>query len=150
MNELEQRGVTPATTDWFSRWLGDMETRWPNLLRASGWDAFEAMRVEEFRDGNTLVVKADMPGLDPDKDVEISVGDHSLRIHAERRQTSKVEEDHGFRSEIRYGEFVRTLPLPVGATGDDVKATYKDGVLEVRVPVDKHRADACKVPVERV
>ena len=69
---------------------------------------------------------------------------------AERRQESKTEEKGGYRSEFHYGNFVRTLPLPVGASDKDVKATYKDGILEVRIPVDRKEAEAKKVPIERV
>ncbi len=41
------------------------------------------------------------------------------------------------------------VPLPIGATDEDVKATYKDGILEIRIPVDAHQAEARKVPVQR-
>jgi HSP20 family protein len=140
--ELEPRHDTTVPADWFGRWFDD-------LWRGRGVEGREPMRVEEFRDGDTLVVKAEMPGMNPDEDVEISVSDHTLRIRAERRQESKVEEKHGYRSEFRYGSFVRSVPLPVGATDEDVKATYKDGVLEVRVPIDQQTAEARKVPVHR-
>jgi HSP20 family protein len=131
--EVEARDDAPPPADWFTRWFG-----------------LEPIRVEEFRDGESLVVRADMPGLDPDDDVEISVGDHTLRIRAERRQESKVEEKDGYRTELRYGFFTRSVPLPAGAVDDDVKGTYKDGVLEVRVRIDPERADARKVTVQRV
>lgn len=150
MSDLEKRESAVAPTDWFSRWFDDMQMRWPDLWRGRAMEGLEPMRVEEFRDRDTMVVKAEMPGLDPDKDVEINVIDHTLRIRAERHQESKVEEKDGYRSEFRYGSFARSLSLPAGATDQDVKATYKDGVLEVRVPIDKQRADARKVPVQRV
>lgn len=106
-------------------------------------------RVEEFVEGDQLVVRAELPGMDPDKDVEVTVSDHTLRIKAERRQESRTEEPKGFRSEFRYGTFVRTMALPVGASEDDVKATYTDGVLEVRMPLDKSTAEARKVAITR-
>jgi HSP20 family protein len=108
------------------------------------------LRLEEFREGHELVVRAEMPGLDPDKDVDIHVSDHTLRIRAERKQETKAEHKEGYRSEFRYGSFVRTLSLPSGATDQDVKATYKDGILEVRIPVDTAKTEATKVPVQRV
>jgi HSP20 family protein len=92
------------------------------------------LRIEEYRDGDTLVVRSEMPGIDPDNDVEIDLRDHMLEIRAERRE-EKTEEDKGTRrSEFRYGSFFRAIPLPMEAKEGDVQATYKDGVLEVRVP----------------
>ena len=110
----------------------------------------EELRVEEFTEGNQAVVRVEMPGIDPDKDVEISVTDHTLRLHAERREEKKTEEKGSYRSEFRYGSFTRTVSLPAGATEKDVKATYKDGILEVRVPIDDEAAESKKIPVQRV
>ena len=90
-----------------------------------------------------------MPGIDPDKDVEITVFNHMLHLRAERRSETKTEDKKGYRSEFHYGSFARSVPLPVGATDDDVTATYNDGILEVRVPVDDIEADAKKIPISR-
>jgi len=90
-----------------------------------------------------------MTGIDPDKDVEIQVSDHTMHLRAERRQESEVEEKGGYRSEFHYGSFTRSVPLPVGATEQDVKASYKDGILEVRIPVDRKAAEAEKIPIQR-
>lgn len=108
------------------------------------------LRVEEFQDGDTLVVKTEMPGIDPDKDVDISVSDGILHIQAERREQSEHKDKDGYRSEFRYGSFERNIPLPTGTKDADVQASYKDGVLEVRLPVpessDKKKA---KIPITR-
>ncbi len=90
-----------------------------------------------------------MPGIDPDKDVQITVSDHTLHLRAERREETKTEDKGSYRSEFRYGTFSRTVQLPVGATEKDVKATYRDGILEVRIPVDRRAAEARKVQVQR-
>src|SRR5262249_17916578 len=107
------------------------------------------MRVEEFDDAGQHVVRIELPGIDPDRDVEIHVRDHVLSIAAERREALEEREKNRYRSEFRYGRFERHVPLPPGATSDDVRATYKDGILEVRVPLDAGRAAATKVPVQR-
>ena len=108
------------------------------------------LRVEEFVDGDTLVVRAELPDIDPEKDVDISVADGVLRITAEREVKSEHKEKDSFRSEFRYGSFVRTVPLPAGATETDVTATYKDGVLEIRVPVaEPVEAAPTKIPITR-
>ena len=92
------------------------------------------MRVEEVVDDETMVIRAEMPGIDPERDVEISVSDGFLHIHAEREERTEEERQNGYRSEFRYGTFERSLELPEGTADSDITATYKDGILEVRVP----------------
>jgi HSP20 family protein len=155
MAETDETQTTPAVRgtampDWFDRWFGE----WPfPRFRPDLWRGFaegpEMLRVEEFTEGDELVVRAEMPGIDPDKDVEIQVSDHRLHLRAERREESKTEDKGGYRSEFRYGSFTRSVPLPVGATEADVKASYKDGILEVRIPVDRKAAEAKKIPIQR-
>ena len=159
MTEIEkatQPETTPAVRapdsgDWFDRWAADWPRPrfWPDLRRVFGESSFEPLRVEEFTEGDSLIVRAEMPGIDPDKDVQISVSDHTLHLRAERREESKTEEKGAYRSEFRYGSFARTVPLPVGATDKDVKATYKDGILEVRIPIDRGEAESKKIPIQR-
>lgn len=93
------------------------------------------LRVEEFVDDKTQVVRAELPGIDPDKDVEIAIEGGDLRITAQRQEKTEHKGKDSYRSEFRYGSFTRTVKLPPGATEADVKATYTDGVLEIRVPV---------------
>jgi len=123
----------------------------PDLARRvfeGEWDT-SSLKVEEYRDGDTLVVKAEIPGIDPDKDIDISVSDGVLHIQAERQERTEHKDKDGYRSEFRYGSFVRNIPLPAGAQDEDVKASYKDGVLEVRVPVAESTATATKIQVTR-
>ena len=155
-DRTNQNDSTPAVrssewSDMAERWLGE----WPrprlwSELRRGLDDRRDVMNVEEFTDGDHLVVRAEMPGIDPDKDVRITVSDHTLHLQAERRQETKTEEHGTYRSEFSYGRFARTVALPIGASDKDVKATYKDGILEVRIPVDRNEADAERVPVQRV
>jgi HSP20 family protein len=128
---------------------------WPAWMTRLGvpdvWEAFgggHELKVEEFRDNGSMVVRAELPGIDPDKDVEVTMTDNRLRIHAERTTKTDRSEDRMYRSEFRYGSFDRILPLPAGAKVDDVKATYLDGILEVRVPVSE-AAEVRKVAVAR-
>jgi HSP20 family protein len=110
-----------------------------------------AMRMEEFVEGETLVVRAELPGIDPEKDVEITVDNGVLTIAAERRE-QKIEGEEGtsgYRSEFRYGSYRRSMTLPTGATEDDVKATYTDGILEVRVPIGTEKPTPRKVEISR-
>lgn len=107
------------------------------------------LKVEEYREDGTLVIKADLPGIDPDKDVEMTVTDGVLHLRAERREEKETSERDYRRTEIRYGAFSRTLPLPPGAVESDVKASYKDGVLEVRVPVKPELTAPKAIPITR-
>ena len=94
------------------------------------------IRVEDFVDENTFVVRDELPGVDPDKDIEVAVVGDVLTIRGERRE----EERDRNHSEFHYGSFSRSVRLPRGATSDDVSATYGDGVLEVRLPMQDRRA----------
>ncbi len=122
--------------------------RWRQLFEFD--EGQEWLRVEEFHDGDTLVVRAELPDIDPDKDVEVTTTGGVVRIHAHREQKSDHKEKRGYRSEFRYGEFERDIALPQGAVADDVKATYSNGVLEVRIPCpEKPEPTSTKVPVTR-
>lgn len=78
-----------------------------------------------------------MPGIDPDKDVEITVSDGVLHLKAHREEKAEKNKPAVYRSEFHYGSFERAIRLPEGATEADVKANYQDGILEVRVPIAK-------------
>jgi len=124
----------------------------PDLFRRifdTDWDA-GWLRVEEFRDGEDLVVRADLPGIDPDKDVELTIGDGVLHIAAHREEKSEKKEKDGYRTEFRYGSFARKVLLPPDADEAVVKATYADGVLEVRVPIGPPvKESLTRVPITR-
>jgi len=120
--------------------------RWRRLFEFEGGQ--EWLRVEEFHEGDTLVVRAELPDIDPEKDVEVTADDAAVRIHARREHKVEREEKRGFRSEFQYGEFEREIGLPQGATAKDVKATYANGILEVRVPCpEKDEVKPTKVPI---
>ena len=112
------------------------------------WEAGDLIRVEEFREDGTLVIRADLPGIDPDKDVAVTVSDGMLHIEAERREEEKREEKGYLRQEVRYGPLARSLPLPEGVTEADIAATYKDGILEIRIP-EPTREEAKKIAISK-
>jgi len=108
----------------------------------------DLIRVEEFREDGVLVIRADLPGIDPEADVELTVSHGVLRIEAERREEQKKEGKGYVRQELRYGSLSRSLPLPEGVTEADIAATYKDGVLEIRVP-EPERGPAKKIAISK-
>jgi HSP20 family protein len=135
---------------WLDEWFAPM--RWPAWPAFFGeeWSGAAPIRVDEFREDGTLVVRAELPGIDPDKDVEITVSDGMLTIEARREEEEKASGRDWLRHELRYGAFRRTLPLPEGVSESDIKASYKDGILEIRVPVPAEPASAARrVPVTR-
>ncbi len=91
------------------------------------------LRVEDEMKDGLYEVRAELPGVDPIEDIEVTVRDGQLTIKAERTQTS---ESNG-HSEFSYGSFVRTVPLPAGADEDDINATYDRGILTVSVPLSE-------------
>lgn len=94
---------------------------------------------DEISDGKYLV-RAEMRGLDPDKDVTVTVRYGVLTIKAER---SERQETKG-HSEFSYGSFVRSVTLPTGAEEDDIAASYDKGILTISVPVAQVAAPAEK------
>ena len=137
---LPTRDVEPS--------LWDRLMAWPAMSEMRRFFDEGDLRVEEFVDNDKLVVRAELPGIDPDRDIDIDIRDHTLRIRAERRAQERKQEGGYYRSEFRYGTFSRMIPLAVATTEQDVKASYHDGILEVRVPIDKSESRATKVPIE--
>ena len=142
MSGLTRREPHGEAADVFSR-FDRMFEEWARMMPFRPmlfprWrEAEELIRVEEFREDGALVIRADLPGIDPDKDVELTVAAGILHIEAERRVEEKREEKGYVRQELRYGSLSRSLPLPEGATAADITATYKAGVLEIRIPEPK-------------
>jgi HSP20 family protein len=97
--------------------------------------------------GNDLVIRAELPGIDPERDIEISVQGHTLTIRGERRQERREDGEHAYRTELLYGAFMRAVPLPDGVKPEDIRATYEDGVLEIVVPNATATATTRKVPI---
>ena len=117
---------------------------WPELWETDG----EVLRVEEYEDAGSLVIRAEIPDVDPEEDIEITIDGGRLHIRAERSERSEAKEGESYRTEFRYGSFRRSVPLPAGAAEDDVEASYRDGILEVRIPVVDD-VEATKVPITR-
>ena len=139
--------------DWFDRAFRDLFLSFmgPETVLERTEGLAHVMRVEEYLEGDTCIIRAELPGIDPSKDVELSVTDGILHLKAHREERSEEERPDGYRSEFRYGSLERHIRLPEGASEEDVKATYKDGILEVRVPAPKAEEPkpVKKIPVAR-
>ena len=139
----------------FDDMFDDMFADWARMrpfrrqaLHGRGWWPEEVIRVDEYRQDGALVVRAELPGIDPDKDVKISVSDGELVIEAERREEHEAEEKGYLRHELRHGSLSRMLSLPDGVSESDIKASYKDGILEIHIPAAAP-APSRKIPVTK-
>ncbi len=142
---------TPARRGewWPGRWISDW-LDWPDFPGMPRREGERMLRIEEFRDDDTLVIRSEMPGIDPERDVELQVHDNVLEMRAQRREEKTMEEQGQRRTEFRYGSFYRSIPLPREAKSDEVKASYRDGILEVRVPCAANAEEMTKkIQVER-
>ena len=135
--------------DW-PNWMSNRNLfDWPETIFDGSSET--AIRVEEFedKDGKELVVRAECPGVNPEDDIEITVTEGMLRIMVQRKKETTHESRRHYRSEFQYGSFVRSVALPAGCTDQDVKASYIDGVLEVRIPMNGVQAKSKKVMITR-
>jgi HSP20 family molecular chaperone IbpA len=127
MNLLPAHRSTHSLFPDLTEWLAGI----PAIENVRPFVEGRLLRVEDEMSDGKYLVRAEMPGLDPDKDVDITVRDGVLTIKAER---SERQETKG-RSEFSYGEFVRSVALPAGADEDDIAASYDKGILTVSIPV---------------
>ena len=102
------------------------------------------MDVVDSKDG--ILLKVEIPGV-KQEDISISVEENTLTVKGERKQESQVNEEGYSRFERSYGAFQRSVLLPPTVDADRVKATYKDGVLEVQLP-KKEEAKPKTIKVE--
>lgn len=124
----------PELSDFFDSIGGFRPTLGNNIIRVE----------DELADGR-YIVRAEMPGLDPDKDINVQVNDGRLEISAER--TDK-KSDNG-HSEFTYGSYRRSVTLPRGAKDDDIDASYAQGILTVSVGIGDTDSSAKKIEVKK-
>jgi HSP20 family protein len=130
----DPRAMFPDLVEWFEE---PFVTLRPYLA--------QPIRIEDFVEGDHYMIRAELAGIDPEKDVEVTVAAGYLTIRAERHD--KTEGKH--RTEFRYGSFSRSLPLPRNANPDDIKATYDHGILTVAVSLKvEKKEDVKKVEVK--
>jgi HSP20 family protein len=115
----------------FSRFFGEGEqtgNRWQ-----SPSESYVPQIESSVRD-NTLYVKADLPGIDPN-DVEVMVEGTQLTLRGERKAEHEGKESGYVHREVQYGSFVRSFTIPEGVKVEDIQAKYQNGVLELSIPL---------------
>lgn len=158
----------PTPADEVSRWLG-FETP---LFRGSlfGLNPFALMRqfaeemdrafnqapngaaawrpaIEVKEKEGKLIVRAELPGVKKE-DVKVNVTDDMLTLEGERKEEKEEKREGYYHSERCYGKFFRSIPLPEGAQTDQAAAQFKDGVLEITVPIPATKHKSQRIPIQ--
>ena len=145
MNKLavqrQSRPLLPELSELFSGFTAFLPS--PASRACGPFFDSHLLRLEDEMKEGLYEVRAELPGVDPTDDIEVTVRDGQLTIKAERTQTS---ESNG-HSEFSYGSFVRTVALPAGADEDDINATYDRGILTVSVPLSEDHPTEKRVEV---
>ena len=115
----------------------------PFDLMGLSWLLGPEIRIEERLDGEHYIVRAELPGIDPAKDVQVSLAGDELHLQLERKET-ETEKGH---SEFRYGRFYRTILMPPGTKADTLSASYTDGILEIKALVGEPGGAAKIIPI---
>lgn len=114
-----------------------LEGEWPFGER-------HAMRAETFTEGDEFVIRCELPGMNPDEDIHINVEGNQLKINAERKHEERTDR----RSEFYYGNYSRTMLLPMSCNTDEIKADYEAGILTIRMP-RRETSVSKEIPVAR-
>jgi HSP20 family protein len=110
---------------------------WPRTARGEGETKLTWWpKMDVFEKKGQLVVKADLPGMKKD-DVEVAIEEGDLVLRGERKEETEVQEESYYRSERTWGKFFRRLPLTFEVDPAAVKASFREGVLEVTLPLPK-------------
>ncbi|MFF9915504.1 Hsp20/alpha crystallin family protein [Streptomyces sp. NPDC013457] len=138
--KVERRhSLFPDFNDLFNR-------EFPGL---PGWrpaTAAHSIPVEVTSGDGAYTLRAELPGMDPDNDISITVDDNLITVSAEHSEGTEDKE----HSEFRYGSFRRTVRLPGTIPADEVEASYADGILTIRVPMPAEETTSVRtIPVKR-
>ena len=165
MAEKAKEKETKAVTPWrpfmdLTRWERDMDRMmddffgrrlrpwWPDRWFRGDELEVRAPAVDLFEEKDDIVVKAELPGMEKDN-IEVNLTDNTLTIKGEKKKEEEVKEENYYRCERAYGSFVRNIELPKSVHADKVKASFKNGILEVRIPkTEEAKTKEIKVKVD--
>ncbi len=132
--------VLPSPFEEMERWFDELMRR-PFSFFGPSW--FPRVRMPEFEEispsvdiyeeGDDVVVKAELPGMKKD-DIEVTITDDTITISGEKKREEKVEKKNYYRYERSFGSFTRSFRIPVDVQTDKAQASFKDGVLEIKIP----------------
>jgi HSP20 family protein len=148
MIEKPESAVLPTAFETMSRLEQDMERMFHEFWRRpfpflSLWDqerswpgkmvSLQMPAVDVYEESDEVVVKAELPGLSKE-DIDVTLTDSTLTLKGERKKEEEVKEKNFYRSERSRGSFVRSIELPSEVKTDQTKASFKNGILEIRLP----------------
>ena len=156
VKEKETKAVTPwrpfmgmtemdrMMDDFFGR---RMRPWWPERWPRGDSD-ITTPAVDVYEEKDEIVVKAELPGMDKN-DIEVNISDSELTLKGQKKKEEKIEEENYYRCERSYGAFLRSVELPKDVQADKIKASFKNGILEVRLPkTEEAKTREIKVKVE--
>ena len=139
-----EREMNRLFSDFFGEGPRFLWPRWSS----GGLEGYQAPVVDVYEEKDDIVVKAELPGLTKD-DIEVNVTDHQLTLKGEKKKKEETKEDDYYRCERSFGSFSRVLELPAEIQTDKAKASFKDGLLEIRVPkTEEAKKKQIKVKVD--
>ena len=140
MSDISRRQPGRQLSEWFD-WFDSGWPSWGELWRG----AVHPIRIEDKLESDRYVLRAELPGIDPESDVDVTVENGVLSVSAERQERTTEKG----RSEFRYGSFRRRVTLPQGAQENAVEASYRDGILEITVPISTSGSNPRSIRVSR-
>jgi HSP20 family protein len=112
----------------FDRFLSDFPETLQNELNLGG------IRVDVHETENEVVATCDIPGVENKEDIQIVIDNNQLKISGTINRANEVSDENMYRKERLSGSFNRNITLPVAVSEEGVKASYRNGVLEIRMP----------------
>lgn len=142
MSTLSPRS-SPRSSSPFTDLLGWLEGDVSSTFGSFGLAPH--VRVEDFVEDGEYVLRAELPGIDPDKDLSVQVDGNIVTIRGERSEETRTKN----RRELHYGSFSRSVTLPTGVDATGIRADYTDGVLELRASMSEADTEARTIPIQR-
>ncbi|MBI2998075.1 MAG: Hsp20/alpha crystallin family protein [Deltaproteobacteria bacterium] len=140
-----EQGMERMFDDFFGRRLRPIwdERWWPS--RSAD---ISVPFVDLYEEKDEIVAKVELPGIGKD-DIQVNITDHLLTIRGEKKKEEETKEEDYYRSERAFGSFTRTLELPRAVQVEKAKASFKNGVLEIRLPkTEEAKRKEIKVKVD--
>lgn len=103
--------------------------------------------LDVYETDKELVIKAELPGMSA-KDVDITLTENTLTLKGEKKKTEETKSENYYRMESAYGSFVRTIPIPIPVKRENIKASFKEGILEIKLPKDEKKEKGVHIKIE--
>ena len=122
-----ERQIERVFDDLFERRMSPYRATGANSRRG------DAPAVDVYEKDNEVVASVELPGMEKD-DIDVTLTEQMLTIKAEKKKQEEIKDEHYHRVERVHGLVRRSIELPAGIDVDQVKASFKNGVLEIRMP----------------